>query len=1340
MNKLPEYAMPVDPNQIKSIFLAAAEKATPAERAAFLDETCAGDGGLRRRVEELLRAHDRPDSFLEKPPAAAGGTGDYRPGNLSAAEPCPLGESPGTRIGPYKLLEPIGEGGMGTVWMAEQQQPVRRLVALKVIKAGLDSAQVVARFEAERQTLALMDHPHIARVFDGGTTASGRPYFVMELVKGTPITQYCDEHRLTPRQRLELFIPVCQAIQHAHQKGIIHRDVKPSNVLVAPYDGKPVVKVIDFGVAKATGQRLTERTLFTGFGAVVGTLEYMSPEQAELNNQDIDTRSDLYSLGVLLYELLTGTTPLTKERLKHTPFPELLRLIREEEPPKPSTRLSSSDTLAALAAARQTEPAKLTRLVRGELDWIVVKALDKDRNRRYESASALAADVLRYLNDEPVVACPPSASYRLRKFVRRNKGPVLAVCVFILLLAAGIVGTTTGLVRALAAEQQTRTERDQKDEALGKVEKEVRQKQEALRQVVKERDQKEENWRKARRAFQMLTHDVVGELLGRQVHMTDRHREFLNRVLAEHAALAAAKAGDPEGRQNQAEGLFLVGLIRHRLGELKKAEGAYRDGVALQKQLAADFPTRPEYRFHLALSYTNLGALLSDTGRPKEAEVAYRDGLALRKKLTADFPSRPEYHHELVQSYTNLANLLDNTARPKEAEAAYRDALAISQRLAADFPDSPAYREDVARSHNNLAVLLYHTGRPKEAEESWRDALAVRKRLAADFPTVPDRENDLAVTFMNLGNLLRDTGQPKEAEAAYREALAIGKQLAADFPNRPDFRSDLAVSHYNAAILLHKTGRPTEAEAAMRNALALHKQLAADFPNRIDFRRSLAKTYTAAGALWHDTGRLKETEAVLRDALVLQKQLAADFANQPEFRQDLALTHNNLGHLLRVIGRRAEAEAAYHGALVLQKKLAADFPDRPDYRSELAGSYYNQGILLHLTQRPKEAEVAWRNSLALRKQLTVHFPKVPDYQNDLAATLTSLATLLRFTGRPKEAEAACGEALAIGKRLTADFPNRPEFRSVLALTLNNLGVLLSSLQRQEEAEAAYNGALVLWKELIKDVPNQPFFRQEQARTYNNLGVVLTATRRPKEAEAAYRDALALWKQLADEFPNRPDFRQELARAYDNLNRLLRATRRPKEGEAASRQALAVRKSMAADFPNVPDYQNELAGTLVNLAGLHKQRRQFAAAVALLEEARPHHQAALKVNPKHPTYRNFYRNNLWILADCRLGLADHARLATTADELARFGYDPANDTYRAACYLCHCVVLADKDTSLNEAKRKELARSYTDRALAMLRQAVARGFKDVAHLKKNPDFEPLRSREDFKMLLANLEGK
>jgi serine/threonine protein kinase len=442
------------------LFLKALELHVPGARKEYLDGVCAGDAALRAEVEGLLDAGARAGNFLESPAPQP---------LLATVEEPPLSEHSGTVIGPYKLLEQIGEGGFGVVFLAEQQQPVRRKVALKVLKPGMDTRQVVARFEAERQALALMDHPNIARVLDGGQTTSGRPYFVMDLVKGLPITAYCDQARLTPRERLELFVHLCQAVQHAHQKGIIHRDLKPSNVLVTFQDGTPLVKVIDFGIAKALGQQLTDKTLFTGFAQMIGTPLYMAPEQAALSNVDVDTRSDIYSLGVLLYELLTGTTPFERERLKEMGYDELRRIIREEEPPRPSLRISTlGEAATPLSAQRQSDPKRLSQLCRGELDWIVMKALEKDRGRRYETASAFAADVQRYLNDEPVLACPPSAGYCLRKFLRRHRGPVLAAALVLLSLVGGIVGTTVGLLQAQASAEAERRARRGEAEQRGK--------------------------------------------------------------------------------------------------------------------------------------------------------------------------------------------------------------------------------------------------------------------------------------------------------------------------------------------------------------------------------------------------------------------------------------------------------------------------------------------------------------------------------------------------------------------------------------------------------------------------------------------------------------------------------------------------------------------------------------------------------------------------------------------------------------------------------------------------------------------------------------------------------
>jgi serine/threonine protein kinase/tetratricopeptide (TPR) repeat protein len=1132
---------------------------SPSDRIAYLAAHC-HDAELRRRVEGLLASHDRPAGPLDAP------------ANTSVFEAA----LPGTLIGPYKLLQQIGEGGMGTVYMAEQTHPVQRKVALKLIKPGMDSGQVIARFEAERQALAMMDHVNIARVLDAGATATGRPYFVMELVHGVPITKYCDDNHLTPRERLQLFVPVCQAIQHAHQKGIIHRDVKPSNVMVTLYDGKPVPKVIDFGVAKATEQKLTERTLFTQYGTMVGTLEYMSPEQAEMSALGVDTRSDIYSLGVLLYELLTGSTPLTRKRLKGAAYAEILRMIRDEEPAKPSTRLSDSgEALASISAQRKMEPARLTKLVRGELDWIVMKCLEKDRNRRYETASGFAADVQRYLADEPVQACPPSAWYRFRKFGRRNKGSLLAASVILFCLVAGIIGTSMALVWAV---------RERDDKAT------------ALVAETQARNAEKQARDKALAALRDMTDDIVENQMARGASLTDENREFLRKIIKYFEGFAADTADDVESRAIRAEGYFRVGAMRLRLGELKDAETALRAALALRKQLAADFPSRPEFRQDLALSQGNLGNLLAATGRLQEAETAFADALALRKQLVADFPAQSEFRRDLAVSHNNLGKLLSVTGRAQEALMAYAAAITLWNQMSADSPAQPAVRRNLAENYIGLSKLLYETGRPKEAETGFRDALALWKQMAADFPTRPEFRQNLALSQNNLAHLLANTGRPQEAETALRSALDIRKQLAADFPTRPQFRADLAMSH---------------------NTL---------------------------GHLLSDTGRLKEAEADYAAALALRKQVAADFPTQPEFRQDLAQSHSNMGQLLRDTGRPQEAETALRAGLDIRKQLAAEFPTRPEFREDVARGHNTLGRLFYVTARLNEAETAFATALALYKQLAT------------------------------------------------DFPTQTDFR---------LGL---------------------------------------AEGQSNLGAVLTDMRRLPEAETAHRATLALRKQLANDFPARIDIRVGLPASYGNLATVLEDTGRLQEAETAYVAAISLDKQLAADFPNQPDLRDQLAGAFGNLGFFHLRQRDFNAAKAQLEGAVPHHNAALKTNPRNPTYRQSYRNTLTAFVQTYAGLDEQPAAKQAAEKLRDLGWDPPADAYDAACGLSTCIPIVQKNQKAKPEERDKQALFYGDEAMTMLRDAVAKGFHDVAHMKEDKDLDGLRGREDFKKLFADQEAR
>jgi len=945
--------------QARRLFMELADLADP-ERTAALVRACGDNATLRNEVEALLRADRSAGGFLSSPTAADARRAATPSGPSSS-------EAAGEQIGRYKLLEQIGEGGMGTIWMAEQREPVKRRVALKIIKLGMDTKQVIARVEAERQALAMMDHPNIAKVLDAGATETGRPYFVMEYIKGIPILEYCDQAKVDTEARLQLFTNVCHAIQHAHQKGIIHRDIKPSNVLVTLHDGLPVCKVIDFGIAKATNSELTTKTLFTEHRQMVGTPAYMSPEQAEMSGLDIDTRSDIYSLGVLLYELLTGTTPFDMKALLESGFAEMMRTIREVEPHKPSTRISTlGDTASRTAQQRHVDVKKLSSLLRGDIDWIVMKCLEKDRSRRYETSNGLAADIQRHLKDEPVTAGAPGAAYKLRKFARRHRGQVFAAGIVAAALVLGVIGTTMGMMRALDEKQRAdaaaaRATLAAASEARANLAAQQNAEQAIAAATLAEAAKNEEA--KAR-----MRAETISEFVTTALQAGDAQNEGGGQDMTILAAMDNAIAdidagrfrGDPEV-EAQLKGT--IGMILLNNGRLQQAEPLLAQALEMQQRL------QPGDHQSLADALDGLARVRRAMGRSVEAEGLCVLSLAMNRRLfRGDSPNVATALNSLAQARSDLGQF-------EAAESLFIEALQMFQRL---FDGD---NQSVAAALNNVATVRQSLGRFAAAEPLSIQSLEMLQRLfQGDHPSI-------ASGLHNLAGVRGGLGRHAEAEPLLVQALAMNQRLyKGDHPS-------VAASLRSLARARHELGRLEEAEQLHVQALAMNQRVyRGDHPTVAIALNDLANVRQRLG-------RHAEAESLLIQALAMNRRLyQGDHA-------DIAHSLKALAVELQQQGRCAEAEPLSMQALEMEQRLY-----QGDH-VEVAGSLNNVAFL-----RMEQGDAAGAKPVFLQA-LQMNRRMFPGDHASVAFSLQSLASAHGALGESSAARALLEEALAMLERL-----------------------------------------------------------------------------------------------------------------------------------------------------------------------------------------------------------------------------------------------------------------------------------------------------------------------------------
>ncbi len=949
----------------REIFTAASQIDEAKLRHTFLDAVCQGDLLLRYRIDKLLEAQAASGDVVERPARLfeklAGEIAE--PGKTevdSDVPPPPInliqGQiKPGTLIGPYQIQQLLGEGGMGVVYVAKQSVPVKRQVALKILRPGDNSRNILARFEQERHALAMMDHPGIAKILDAGTTDDGRPYFVMELVKGIPISDYCDRENLSPKERLQLFIPVCAAVQHAHQKGIIHRDLKPSNILIALYDGQPIPKVIDFGVAKAVGFRLSEDTVYTEVGSIVGTIEYMAPEQAELNNLDIDTRADVYALGVILYELLTGGPPFTRQELRSAAFDEMLRMIREVEPQKPSTKISSSGELASIAAHRKLEPRQLTRLLSGDLDWVVMKALAKERNRRYQSVGDLSADIGRFLNFEAVEAGPPSIRYKFRKFVLRNRTTVGAVTLALTTLIVAIVATSYALSIALR-------ERDEKSIAL--------ESERKARQEVSEANDR------TLAALRSLTDEVVTAQFAGQTELSPSDRRFLEEIGQRFADFSDVHVSTKSSRAIRADGLVRHALITKILGDSEKARQEYQEALSIWEKQTAEFPREVVWQFESARTQLDLGRLELDEDNLIRAEqlvsAALRTMLTIRDKMI----DQPDFVVTLSETHHTLGVVNYELERPDEAIRQVSSAFALCQLDVTNNPDDQSRQIRLAKILNSWANQLKVIGELNQAIEKYKTAIDIVESIRQQSPEWSIVGFDLGLFHKNIGGLFRQLHEFEQAEYHLDRSIEVLEILVDNFPVISKYSNSLASCYGSRASVDFDQKKWESALAFNERGLKIGEQLVRRFPDSAIFQSEVAELHLRKGLSFVKLNRSPDALESYRLAAEILTKIVRERPEVIDYQQQLAMTENALGLFFMNQGESDEAIQHLNIALAIREKLFSDHPELNEYSIDLAGSQCNLGNYLYDIGRTEDSIPCYQRAESILTKLLEKNPQL----------------------------------------------------------------------------------------------------------------------------------------------------------------------------------------------------------------------------------------------------------------------------------------------------------------------------------------------------------------------------